>query len=184
MLNAKQWRATGMISKFFCRISCCTLSAIKRLMYLAITTTKQQPPLLINAPFLFPYLTWPCRNPRLCKFSNGLMLLNPETVGKGHEISTRAQAKTFSINCRCRQSTPQHHRQSYTVLGISERSYCCKMKTFLLVCCIVASAYAADNIVQLATKLGANTLVKLVSEAGLANTLATGGRSIHNVFTF
>lgn len=58
------------------------------------------------------------------------------------------------------------------------------MKTFLLVCCIVASAYAADNIVQLATKLGANTLVKLVAEAGLADTLATGGRSLHNVFTF
>lgn len=52
-----------------------------------------------------------------------------------------------------------------------------KMRTFLLVLCVAASAFAADNLVQLAEKLGAKTLVQLVTEAGLADTLATGGRA-------
>ena len=51
-----------------------------------------------------------------------------------------------------------------------------KMKTFLLVCCLVVSAVSAENIVELAERLGAKTLVSLVKEAGLANTLATGGK--------
>ncbi|XP_045201951.2 transforming growth factor-beta-induced protein ig-h3-like [Mercenaria mercenaria] len=48
------------------------------------------------------------------------------------------------------------------------------MKIACFVVCLVAVT-SAENIVELATKLGANTLVKLVTDAGLGNTLATGG---------
>jgi len=43
--------------------------------------------------------------------------------------------------------------------------------------CVVASVWGTkgDNIVQLAKKLGANTLLTLATEAGLADTLANGG---------
>jgi len=44
-----------------------------------------------------------------------------------------------------------------------------------VVACLVAAVSAQDNIVELATKLGAKTLVSLVQQAGLADTLATGG---------
>lgn len=49
------------------------------------------------------------------------------------------------------------------------------MKVLCIVACLVAVCSAQDNLVQLATKLGANTLVKLASDAGLAGTLETGG---------
>jgi len=49
------------------------------------------------------------------------------------------------------------------------------MKVLCIVACLVALCSAQDNLVQLATKLGAKTLVKLVTDAGLASTLATGG---------
>jgi uncharacterized surface protein with fasciclin (FAS1) repeats len=50
------------------------------------------------------------------------------------------------------------------------------MKLAILVVCLFGAAFAqTDNLVQLATKLGANTLVKLVTDAGLAQTLTTGG---------
>ena len=49
------------------------------------------------------------------------------------------------------------------------------MKLAYIVLCLVAVS-TAENIVELATKLGANELVKLVTEAGLGNTLATGGK--------
>ncbi|KAL4217892.1 hypothetical protein ACF0H5_020671 [Mactra antiquata] len=48
------------------------------------------------------------------------------------------------------------------------------MKTLCFVLGLVA-AVSAGNIVELATQLGAKTLVKLVTDAGLADTLATGG---------
>lgn len=49
------------------------------------------------------------------------------------------------------------------------------MKVLCIVACLVAVCSAQDNLVQLATKLGANTLVKLAAEAGLASTLENGG---------
>lgn len=49
------------------------------------------------------------------------------------------------------------------------------MRVFAFFVGLIAAVSAQDNIVQLATKLGANTLVKLVAEAGLADTLSSGG---------
>ena len=49
--------------------------------------------------------------------------------------------------------------------------------------CLLAAA-TADNLVQLATKLGANTLVKLVTDAGLAGTLSTGGKALETLNMF
>lgn len=44
-------------------------------------------------------------------------------------------------------------------------------------CCLVVPAFGQnDNLVKLAEKLGAKTLVQFVTEAGLADTLANGGR--------
>lgn len=48
------------------------------------------------------------------------------------------------------------------------------MKVAYFVVCLVA-AVSAENLVQVATRLGANTLLKLATDAGLASTLATGG---------
>jgi len=50
------------------------------------------------------------------------------------------------------------------------------MKLAIIAVCLIAAVSAQqENIVQLAEKLGAKTLVSLVQKAGLANTLATGG---------
>ncbi|CAC5394107.1 transforming growth factor-beta-induced protein ig-h3-like [Mytilus californianus] len=45
----------------------------------------------------------------------------------------------------------------------------------LLACLAIPALGQTDNLVQLATKLGAKTLVQFVTEAGLADTLANGG---------
>ena len=50
-----------------------------------------------------------------------------------------------------------------------------KMKVFICSILCLASAASAANLVELAKSLGANTLVELVTEAGLASTLASGG---------
>merc|ERR1712076_93557 len=65
------------------------------------------------------------------------------------------------------------------VLGQS-RSQCgqdktATMKVAAFLMCLVAAVSAQDDIVQLAEKLGANTLVSLVEKAGLKETLKTGG---------
>jgi len=49
-----------------------------------------------------------------------------------------------------------------------------KLICFGLIACLAIPALG-DNLVQLATKLGAKTLVEFVTEAGLADTLANGG---------
>merc|ERR1712179_259836 len=49
------------------------------------------------------------------------------------------------------------------------------MKVAAFLVCLVAAVSAQDDIVQLAEKLGANTLVSLVEKAGLKETLKTGG---------
>ncbi|XP_052106647.1 protein sll1483-like [Mytilus californianus] len=49
-----------------------------------------------------------------------------------------------------------------------------KLICFGLLACLAIPALG-DNLVQLATKLGAKTLVEFVTEAGLADTLANGG---------
>jgi hypothetical protein len=50
-----------------------------------------------------------------------------------------------------------------------------KLVCFAIFACLAIPALGQDNIVQLATKLGAKTLVQLVTDAGLADTLSTGG---------
>lgn len=50
------------------------------------------------------------------------------------------------------------------------------MKVAIFAVCLIAAVSAQDeNIVKLAERLGAKTLVELVTKAGLADTLATGG---------
>ena len=51
------------------------------------------------------------------------------------------------------------------------------MKTCLYLCCLMVNYVAADNLIELATQLGAKKLVQLVNETGLANVLATTGNN-------
>ena len=53
-----------------------------------------------------------------------------------------------------------------------------KMKLVASCLVLLFAAASAENLVELATRLGATELVKLVTEAGLGSTIATGGRSI------
>ena len=52
------------------------------------------------------------------------------------------------------------------------------MKVFVIVACVFAVAAAQDNLVQLATKLGATELVQLLTDARLADIIATGGKHL------
>lgn len=50
-------------------------------------------------------------------------------------------------------------------------------------CCLGVPALGqGENLVQLAEKLGAKTLVQFVQDAGLADTLANGGRYCYHYF--
>ena len=49
------------------------------------------------------------------------------------------------------------------------------IKLSLFYTALVSCGCLCDNLVQLAEKLGANTLVQFVKDAGLADTLANGG---------
>ena len=57
------------------------------------------------------------------------------------------------------------------------------MKVILFFALIGIAFSQEGNIVQVAEKLGATTLLQFATEAGLADTLATGGKSIQ-IFPF
>lgn len=80
----------------------------------------------------------------------------------------------------CGQRYISHTRSAICCTHFSRESHtteASKMKIVCLVLGLVAAASAA-NIVELAESLGANTLVALVKDAGLASTLADGGKRL------
>ena len=53
------------------------------------------------------------------------------------------------------------------------------MKLFVVAAfCLIAKASCQGNLVDVAKTLGATTLLELATDAGLANTLATGGKNV------